>query len=320
MAWQPYRQFTTIKTLSELDVAIRSGLQSIPQGIDVVAGIPRSGMLPATLIATYLDLPLCSVDSFLRGETYGHGVRSTPVSGCRHALVVDDSIMSGRQLQKTKNALIESGSSADFTFACVFGTSETRKLCDLQFAEVEPPRIFVWNIVNSWVASHACVDIDGVLCKDPTSDENDDGPRYLSFLNSAHPLFACRHKIKYIVSSRLEKYRKETCEWLDSVGVSYDELILCDLPTAAARRSDSFCHGRYKAKIFNDCDAKIFIESTAWQSKIISDNCPKDVFCTENGRHYQPTRKQIQKLKMNYYLRHPKSALRLLKRKALGAR
>ena len=39
-----------------------------------------------------------------------------------------------------------------------------------------------------WLAS-ACVDIDGVLCIDPTAEENDDGPRYREFLSCAKPLY-----------------------------------------------------------------------------------------------------------------------------------
>ena len=34
----------------------------------------------------------------------------------------------------------------------------------------------------------SCLDIDGVLCRDPSPEENDDGPRYEKFLTETNPL------------------------------------------------------------------------------------------------------------------------------------
>lgn len=51
------------------------------------------------------------------------------------------------------------------------------------------------------------MDIDGVLCADPTPEENDDGEKYRHFLLNTPPLFIPKVTIGTLVTSRLEKYR-----------------------------------------------------------------------------------------------------------------
>lgn len=58
------------------------------------------------------------------------------------------------------------------------------------------------------------MDIDGVLCADPTPEENDDGEKYRHFLLNTPPLFIPKVTIGTLVTSRLEKYRPETEAWL----------------------------------------------------------------------------------------------------------
>lgn len=41
--------------------------------------------------------------------------------------------------------------------------------------------------MNHGILKKACLDIDGVLCVDPTPEENDDGPRYREFLLTPNP-------------------------------------------------------------------------------------------------------------------------------------
>jgi len=42
--------------------------------------------------------------------------------------------------------------------------------------------VFEWNALHHSNPERFCVDIDGVLCRDPTEAENDDGESYLEFL------------------------------------------------------------------------------------------------------------------------------------------
>ena len=61
------------RTISDLNKTINDNLHRIPQDIDIVVGVPRSGMLAASIISLLLNLPLSDLESFIRGELYTNG-------------------------------------------------------------------------------------------------------------------------------------------------------------------------------------------------------------------------------------------------------
>ncbi|TIT90581.1 MAG: phosphoribosyltransferase, partial [Mesorhizobium sp.] len=73
-------------------------------------------------------------------------------------------------------------------YAAVFGLLSQHNETDIVFEVVPHPRMFQWNFMHHVFLEQCCVDIDGVLCLDPTADENDDGPAYEKFLTEARPL------------------------------------------------------------------------------------------------------------------------------------
>jgi uncharacterized HAD superfamily protein len=61
------------------------------------------------------------------------------------------------------------------------------------------------------------------------------GEKYINFLLNS-PLFIPGSKIGTIVTSRLEKYRKETETWLAANNIKYNDLVMLDLPNMEARQ------------------------------------------------------------------------------------
>ena len=98
------------------------------------------------------------------------------------------------------------------------------------------PRYFQWNIFNHPDLEKTCFDIDGVLCPDPTSSQNDDGEEYIEFIENTPPLYLPGQTIGCIVTSRLEKYRVPTQKWLAKHQIKYKELKMLNLPTKEARQ------------------------------------------------------------------------------------
>ena len=94
-------------SISDLNDYIVKNLHKIPHDIDLVVGIPRSGMLPANLIALYLNKPYTDIDSFVDGRILESGYRKRFFSDCgtKKILVVDDSIGSGRAMKEAKAKL-----------------------------------------------------------------------------------------------------------------------------------------------------------------------------------------------------------------------
>jgi orotate phosphoribosyltransferase len=133
------------------------------------------------------------------------------------------------------------------------------------------------------------VDIDGILCRDPTPEENDDGERYREFLSEVEPNLVPNQRIGNLVTSRLEKYRPETERWLDEHGIRYDTLTMIDLPSKQARQERGN-HARHKANVYESTDGSLFIESDPRQAAAIMKRTGKPVFCYETKEMIRPGR------------------------------
>ena len=310
------------RSIKDLNDAILKNLNQIPRDIDLIVGIPRSGMLPANLMALYMNRPYTDLDSFMNGHIYKAGARGQfiQVNDIKKILVVDDSIASGAAMRKVKSQLREFEADYQLEYCVVYGVPGKEKQVDLCLELVPTPRYFQWNLFNHTSLEKACFDIDGVLCVDPTPEQNDDGPNYRNFLLNAQPLYVPGSKIGTLVTSRLEKYRKETINWLEQNGIRYDRLVMLDLPDAAARQRANN-HGKHKAQEYLRSNYVLFVESEKGQATEINRLTNKPVFCTEtfemiydsksllydikSGRHLPFIRKIALKLRdlfrMNYW-------------------
>jgi uncharacterized HAD superfamily protein len=134
-------------------------------------------------------------------------------------------------------------------------------------------------VLNHTILEKSCFDIDGVLCVDPSSEQNDDGPKYREFILNAKPLFIPGATIGALVTSRLEKYRPETEEWLKKNNIRYKELYMLDLPDMAARQKAN-SHGSFKASVYKSNAFKLFVESEPRQAAEINRLTGKPVLCT----------------------------------------
>jgi uncharacterized HAD superfamily protein len=255
----------------------------LPRDFDLVVGVPRSGMLPANLIALYLNLPYTDIHSFIQGYVYKSGARRQFFDNAsqKKVLIVDDSLGSGAALKEAQDSVAHLTEKFEMEYCVVYATPEKQRLVNYALEAVSTPRYFQWNILNHTSLEKACFDIDGVLCVDPTNDQNDDGEKYRSFLINAAPLYVPGSKIGTLVTSRLEKYRKETEEWLTNHGVKYNKLVMLNLPDQKARQKAN-CHGTHKANEFKKNQYKLFVESDLGQAKEINRITKKPVFCTAN--------------------------------------
>ncbi len=286
------------RSISDLNDAILRNLHVIPRDIDLIVGVPRSGMLPANLLALYLNLPYTDIHSFINGYTYKSGARRQffDSSAYKKILVVDDSIASGSAIKESKKDLEHLTSKFEIEYCVVYATPENKNNVDYSLEIVPTPRYFQWNIFNHTTLEKACFDIDGVLCQDPTKEQNDDGPEYISFLLNAAPLYIPGSKIGTLVTSRLEKYRSETETWLKTNGVKYDKLVMLDLPDMKARQKAN-CHASHKANEYKNNKYNLFVESDLRQAIEINKLTKKPVFCTENFKMIYESESMVYNLK-----------------------
>lgn len=271
------------KTYADLSVDISEEIYKVPADTELIVGIPRSGMVPAYMIAAHLNLPVVSMNEFVNGHKGEVGTRKIRVDldQIKNVLVVDDSVNTGNAMKLAKESLSKEMGQYAIKYCAVYSATEEISNVDFYFKFVARPRAFQWNYKNHILNTEACYDIDGVLCHDPTDEQNDDGPKYKDFLLNAPPLFITTKHISSCVTSRLEKYRPETEAWLKKQGIKYNELIMIDLPTAEERRRLRI-HGKFKGETFANRKEKYFIESNWKQAKEIFRIAKKPVFCTHN--------------------------------------
>lgn len=271
----------TYRGISDLNNIILQRLNILPKDFDLIVGVPRSGMLPANLLALYLNKPYTDLDSFLNGHIYKAGARGKFIrtSEYKNILIVDDSVASGAALNECREQLRPLEDRFLIKYCAIYVAPGKERSVDYYFEVVPLPRYFQWNIFNHTSLEKACFDIDGVLCVDPLPEENDDGPRYKKFLQTAAPLFLPGARIGTLVTSRLEKYRAETEAWLNNNGVLYDQLIMLDLPDMEARQRTNN-HAAHKAKTYASGQYMLFVESDPGQAAAINRLTKKPVFCT----------------------------------------
>jgi uncharacterized HAD superfamily protein len=270
-----------IRTVADMTRLVVANLHRIDRrAFDVVVGVPRSGMLPASIIATYLQMPLADVVGYGQGIVHGRSGRAETAG--RRVLLVDDSCNKGRAFRQAM-ALLPKGTKA--TRLAVFGPYQVdpASVCDMWFEIVRGPRIFAWNMWKHIRLPRWGFDMDGVLCRDCAKAENDDGPRYARFLADVEPLFLPQRPIGHVITGRAEKYRGETEAWLARHGVEHASLTMTPWHSKAERMSAvKFAGGRggWKAEQAKRLGVELFIESCPKQAGIIAREAQIPVFCT----------------------------------------
>jgi orotate phosphoribosyltransferase len=283
------------RSVADLNHTVARWATRLPRDVELLVGIPRSGLLAANLLALHLNLPVTDVEGLLQGRVMQSGgrYRGLPLEQLlarpANVLVVDDSAWSGATLQGVRARLeaaalphiVQSG--AVFASPEVVGSGELDHVAEI----LRAPALFEWSLMHTPRMARFCVDIDGVLCRDPLRDSNDDGRRYDKFVRTATPLLLPRHEIGWLVTSRLEKYRDRTEEWLRRNGVHYGELIMMQYPDMKARQAAK-AYSRFKADAYLETGAELFIESAAHTALQVARLSGRAVFCADTRELLRP--------------------------------
>jgi hypothetical protein len=240
----------------------------IPPEIDAVCGVPRSGMIPASVIAAQLHLPLYSIDSRGYVTNVGHGNRFEPKPEPKKFLYIDDTVASGaaiRRLEAFKGVT-----------AAVYVNPRAKTKPDLYAVELELPHLLEWNLFNSGYVSSMAFDMDGVLCHDMPHTQP---------LETAKPYHLPRRDVlPAIITGRLEQDRAVTESWLKRHGIRYKRLIM--FPGTNEDRNKPRAVSNYKAAEFIKLQLDWFVESCPSQAREIAERTGAWVICTGNGEVY----------------------------------
>ncbi len=96
--------------------------------------------------------------------------------------LLDESVNLGQAMPRVREQLQAAHLPHDITFGTVYATPESCHLIDFHFDVVPSYRVFQGKLMHHNLLKRCCMDIDDVLCRDPTTAENDNGPCYEEFL------------------------------------------------------------------------------------------------------------------------------------------
>lgn len=244
----------------------------LPSDITGIAGIPRSGLIPASIVSAHLHLPLyeLSHDGLVR---LGNGFRGSSFNEVKRLAVIDDTSYSGSAISKARKQL----AGGNHLFAVVYCRPEADGAVDLYASHLHSPHLLEWNILNnsvvvgkaldSFFGGGIATDIDGVLLHD-TASGGVPGTLYLA---------ARSYPIPLIVSGRFEEQREHTECTLREFGIQWDRLQMH--PTNYDKFPSQSDIAAFKARHYAASTCNLFIESDPEQAAIIHERSKKPVCC-----------------------------------------
>lgn len=306
------------KSIADLNLTILTHTHLIPGDTDLIVGIPRSGMIPAVLIAQTLHLPYTDIHSFVSGRIYGpnNTVQQITSDLFKNILIVDDSVASGSALREAQKMVRELDSNFRIKYCSIYVVPAKAKKTDIFFETLALPQVYQWNVFHHSILEKSCLDIDGVLCPDPTLKQDDDGPLYLDFIKNAPPLYIPGCTIGTIVTSRKEKYRKETKEWLSKHNIRYKQLIMFD--SDKGKLTYVRTPVKLKAQVYKSLNYLLFIESSLYDARRINKLTGKPVLCTENFEMISETESLLHNIRSGKYLPRTRQILLRIRKKLKG--
>lgn len=277
----------------------------VPRNLVGVIGIPRSGMLPATMLALERNLPLSTPQKFAVALQAGKNPWLERGPRCRElsrvpgrVLVVDDACYMGSAMREART-LLNRCRRFDFSFSyavvyrhertpeeLIAGLERTDVPLDYHAVTHQGRRYFEWNLFHHPDLKNTLLDIDGVLCEDPEAFD-DGGEAYRKALKSAVPKHLPSVRMGGLITHRIERHRDVTAAWLVKHKLDYGPLEMCPAASADERRKTFKPYGKWKGECYRESEFELMIESDSRQAEIIAQVSGKPVICVEDRRVYQ---------------------------------
>jgi adenine/guanine phosphoribosyltransferase-like PRPP-binding protein len=251
----------------------------LPLGVTGVAGIPRSGIIPASVIAAILHVPLYQLTEEGKLERLGHGSRgrASKFGDSNGTIaVVDDTVYGGGAMYRARQAM--RGRSA--VLAAAYVRPDVAHAVDVYGELLPSPHILEWNWTNNgtfagnaadpaYGAGIAC-DLDGILVHDSESGGQLGGPLYVPRLAPCPA----------IITGRAESTRAATEAQLAAIGAKYDRLIM----VPGDKTPDWREVAKHKAEHYARTGCGFFAESSPSQAEEIARLSGRPVICPRAGK------------------------------------
>jgi adenine/guanine phosphoribosyltransferase-like PRPP-binding protein len=268
-------------TIQDLTTLTLQWVKTFPEQYDVIIGVPRSGMIVASIIACKLGKPLTTPDLMLQNKYWlPTRDKTIEIGNVRSALLVDDATGGGQTMQTYYHLLKDAfGNRVNIVKASLFVEKRSKDKVDLYYKLLTKNFFFEWNLAHATYGARLGVDMDGVLCDEPPVEVDMDEQRYVAWIKNARPNIIPTYTIEVIVTNRLEKYRTITEEWLKRHNVKYRHLIMLNIPSKRLRTPENMIGNKIKA--VKQFDLRWFWESSWTEAQAIYKACRIPVLCMD---------------------------------------
>lgn len=244
---------------------------------DYVVAMPRSGMIVGSMISGIFGKPLSTPDQIMENKYWLSSVareNGHKVDVYGSILLVDDTVSSGKQMNKTYGELSKSLPNMKIIRAALY-VSDPIKV-DRYFKRIDTKNT-MWNFEYSIMHQKfgkIAFDMDGVLCEDYNV-----GRDYDDFIRNAKPYRIPIYTIDCIITARKEKYRELTEKWLTAHNVKWDKLVMI---------GDCECDViKFKSDVLIHEKPVVYVESNADISEGSHLRTGTPVICIENNMLYR---------------------------------
>lgn len=250
--------------------------ETLGSDFDIVIALPRSGLVVGSTIACILGKPLSTPDEYTEGKQWASSSfarYSHKTDFYNRILLVDDSIVTGKQIEKAASLLKARFPEKEILTAALYVAEG-----------VKADRFYrIINKRHCWLCEYNLMhgkfgpigyDIDGVLCEDWDGKKD-----YIKFLNTAKPYKIPVYNIDYVITARKEMYREITEQWLALHNVQYERLIMAP--------NDCTNGIKFKAQALLRTQPQVYVESSKYIASRLSllSKCP--IICIENNTFYK---------------------------------
>ena len=277
---------------------IRRNLWKIPEDVDLIVGVPRSGMIAALMISELMNRRCTNLESFIHHSgmmTGGIRLSHMKAQQVTKVLIVEDVVNTGCSLNQVASDIQKEwqfplSQDTELLICAVYAEGPDAKykvdIC-LQdnYNPADPDWFYEWNILHHSKSDRHLWDIDGLLCKNPPDDHNT--AAYEQYISNPVAMVIPTYPVGGFVTYRLEKYRALTQDWLKRQGIKYKELVMFPSDDRDSRNMQ-MSPAVFKANIYRNLPQyNLFVESDTKQAELICTLSDKPVYCYETGKLYK---------------------------------
>ncbi len=206
------------RTINDLNDLIKENLARLQSyNFDLIVGLPRRGMIPATLIGLFLNKPVVSFNELnanLASEKIGYRLQEESAKfpkSYSNILLVDDSTDEGTVFEQAFSKLDEA-TAKKVTTLSVYATEKGGDRVDLHLETLEEPKLYEWNILHKKAAlADAAMRFEGIIVTN-------------AITGAWIPVTLPSYPVKIVYSGLRERHREQLESFLRQHGVQFEQL------------------------------------------------------------------------------------------------